>query len=248
VSLHRYILVLAGAVATSVISFTSVMAHGPSFIADVEAGAESARDAAGGQGIAMRFTTQRGWLTRHPVLSGGNRLPPFFRARAAAAIAHSPGVGGVRWQPDPNRITGAYRINESDELHCQDKVEAILRARSIRFADASAAIDPASNVVLDEVASALRPCVGSIIAIIGHTDASGSPATHRALSQQRAEAVRMALIRRGIPADGLRARGEGANHPLEGLDPYDAANRRIEFSVISVRPLHPTPVDTPDAG
>ena len=245
---YRYILVLAGAVATSVISFASVMAHGPSFIAGVEAGAERARDAAGGHGIDMRFTTRQGWLTRHPMLSGGNRVPPFFRARAAAAIAHAPGVGGVYWKPDRNRIGGAYRISEPSELHCQDRVEAILRARTIRFADASAAIDPASNVVLDEVASALRPCVGSIIAITGHTDASGSPASHRALSQKRAEAVKAALIRRGIPADGLRARGEGASHPLEGLDPYDAANRRIEFSVISLRPLQPTPVDTPDAG
>lgn len=196
----------------------------------------------------MHFTTPQGWLTRHPELTGGERLAPYFRARAAAAISHSPGVGGVHWLPNPNRMAGANGPSEPAELHCQDRVEAILHARSIRFADASAAIDPASNAVLDEVASALRPCVGSIIAITGHTDASGSPATHRALSSQRAEAVRTALIRRGIPADGLRARGAGSSKPLEGLDPYDAANRRIEFSVISIRPLDPTPVDTPDAG
>jgi OOP family OmpA-OmpF porin len=33
--------------------------------------------------------------------------------------------------------------------------------------------------------------------------------------------------------------------PVEGLDPADPANRRIEFSVVAKVATHPTPVDTP---
>lgn len=248
-TLHRHFLALAGAAATAVISFASVMAHGPEFIASIEAKAAEARDAAGGEDVTMRFTTPQGWLTRHPELDGGTHTPRYIRQHVAAAIARSEGVGGVHWRPDPKRMadtSGGPPLTPA--LHCQDRVEGILRVRSIRFGEASAAIDPASNAELDEVAAALRPCVGSIIAITGHTDAKGSEAANIRLSRDRAQAIRAALIRRGIPADGLRARGEGSSHPVEGLEPGDTANRRIEFSVISTRQPDPTPVDKPDAG
>jgi OOP family OmpA-OmpF porin len=98
------------------------------------------------------------------------------------------------------------------------------------------------------VALALKPCLGSIIAITGHTDNGGDPGANLALSRARADAVRWALIGRGIPADGLRAAGLGAKQPLANLDPADAANRRIEFSVIETAPVVPTVVDTPGPG
>ena len=109
------------------------------------------------------------------------------------------------------------------------------------------AIDRASQQLLDEVAAALRPCLGSIIAITGHTDSSGTEPGNLALSRERAEAVRQALIARGIPGDGLRARGFGSSEPVEGLAPADPANRRIEFSVIATEPLEIAPVDVPGA-
>ena len=130
-------------------------------------------------------------------------------------------------------------------LHCEEDVGALLRARTIRFEEGSARIDAASGELIDEVAGALRPCLGSIIAIAGHTDASGPEAGNIALSRERAEAVQAALVRRGIPADGLRARGHGSRSPVEGLEPTDPANRRIEFAVIATEPVRPTPVDTP---
>ena len=133
-------------------------------------------------------------------------------------------------------------------MHCQEDVERILETRTIRFSEASARIDPGSERLLDEVANSLRPCVGSIIAITGHTDGNGDPAANVALSLARTNAVRYGLIGRGIPADGLRSTGVGSQEPIAGLDPLDPANRRIEFSVIVSAPVKPTPIDTPGAG
>lgn len=121
----------------------------------------------------------------------------------------------------------------------------LLRARTIRFEEGSARIDATSSELIDEVANALRPCLGSIIAITGHTDATGPEAGNLSLSRLRANAVRDALISRGIPGDGLRARGVGSRIPVEGLEPTDPANRRIDFSVVATEPVRPTPVDTP---
>lgn len=245
---YPVVLILAGALASAAIGVASSVAHGPRFVASIRAAAEQARDRAGGRSVTIDFTMPQGWLTRHPTLSGGENLDPATRARVSAAIAGAPGIGGVGWSATRRRGGTSDEGPDGDGLHCQGDVEAILKVRSIRFSEASAAIDPASEALLDEVASALRPCLGSIIAITGHTDTAGDEEANIALSRARAEAVRWALIGRGIPADGLRAAGKGAHEPLEGLDPDDPANRRIEFSVIETVPLRPTPVDTPGPG
>lgn len=238
--------VLAGAAASIAIAFASTAQNGPRLIEQLEREAAQARDAAGGSGIDIRFTTTEGWLTRHARLEGGNGLEPETRARAAAAIAEVPGIGGVVWRSRGGAGgASASAPSEAPPVHCQDDVEAILKTRSIRFTEASASVDRASQRLLNEVATALMPCVGSIIAITGHTDSNGDESANLALSHARADAVRWALIGRGIPADGLRATGVGSQEPVEGLDPADPANRRIEFSVIEAMPLKPTPIDTP---
>lgn len=240
---------LAGAFAVAVLALAATSRSGPAFIAGIEREAIAARDAQGGRGVEISFATASGWLTRHPTLSGGVALSDAVRARTAAAIADVPGVGGVSWERRDRKFGSAAKtFGERPTAHCQGDVEAILRVRSIRFTEASAMIDQTSDGVLNEVAGALLPCLGSIIAITGHTDSNGDENANLALSRARAEAVRWALIGRGIPADGLRAVGVGSQVPLEGLSPDDPANRRIEFSVIEKMPLAPTPIDTPGAG
>ncbi len=246
---YRYVHFIAGAVAVGALSFAATNSNGPRLIAKLEQDAMDARARAEAESIAIDFTTPQGWLTRHPSLSGGESLDDETRVRAAIAIADVPGIGGVRWlSQSADGSRGGNAREESASLHCQDDVEAILEARTIRFAEASATVDPASQTVLDEVATALEPCVGSIIAITGHTDSNGDENANIALSKARAQAVRWALIGRGIPADGLRAEGHGSKEPVEGLDPQDPANRRIEFSVIAKMPLKPTPIDMPGPG
>lgn len=246
---YRLALALAGAAATSLIAVGSDLAHSAAFIANLQKRTALARDRAGGEGIDVSFVTAQGWLTRHPRLSGGDGLEDAVRTRAAGAIAETPGVGGVHWQARGARSRAFVQTREMQGgMHCQTDVEAILRARSIRFSEASASIAPASQALLDEVASALEPCLGGIIAVTGHSNSSGDENANVALSKARADAVRWALVGRGIPADGLRTAGVGSSQPLEGLDPADPANRRIEFSVIEKVPLRPTPIDTPGPG
>lgn len=237
---RRASLIVAGAALSLVLSAAATRAGGPAFVAGLERKALAARDRAGGRGVKLAFRDRYGWLTRHPILSGGRDLDPATRIRVAAAIAAVPGISGVSWARE-----GEAR---SATLHCQDDVERILETRTIRFGEASTRLDPSSDRLLDEVARSLRPCVGSLIAVTGHTDAGGDAEVNVALSLARAEAVRSALVERGIPAEGLRAAGIGSAKPVEGLDPLDPANRRIEFSVIFSAPVKPTPIDTPGPG
>lgn len=219
-------------------------ATGPGIAATLAERAEAAVARAGGQGqVRALFVSANGLPSRHPLLMGGEPLDEATRDRIAKAVAAEPGVGDIRWS-DGNALVDAA-AQPVRPRHCQEHVEDLLHARTIRFEESSAQIDEASHSLIDEVATALHPCLGNIIAITGHTDRSGPEPGNLELSRARAAAVRAALIRRGIPADGLRIRGVGSREPVEGLDPADPANRRIEFSVIATEPIRPTPVDTP---
>ena len=235
--------VLAGALLVALLGWLGARMSAPAILAPLEAQASQAIAAAGGAGIEARFTIGNGTPTRHPTLIGGEEFDDTTRAAVAKAVYAVPGIGSVRWS-DGVRNATTIEMQENP-LHCQEDVEALLRARTIRFEEGSAAIDAASRDLVHEVANALRPCLGAIIAITGHTDRSGTEPGNLALSQERADAVRQALMRRGIPADGLRARGVGSSQPVEGLAPQDPANRRIDFDVVETVPLAPTPIDTP---
>ena len=216
----------------------------PGLIAPMAAAAPDAIARAGGtSSVQAQFISPSGWPSRHPIISGAEELPDPVRANIAQALAAIPGVAGIRWSDgDMLAEAGAPILSPT---HCQDDVQALLNARTFRFEEGSARIDRASLTLVDEVAQALSPCLGAIIGITGHTDSSGSEEINLSLSRERAEAVRDALLARGIPAEGLEAEGMGSSAPVEGLAPTDPANRRIEFSVLATEPIVPTPVDTP---
>ena len=236
--------IAAGAVAVFLLAILGARLSATSYAGMLSERAAPVISEAGGTGVTARFASPNGFPSRHPLLSGGESLGEATRDKIAKALAALPGVGGIRWSDG----TGfAQRSGEPilNPLHCEEDVTGLLRARTIRFEEGSARIDAASRELVDEVAAALRPCLGSIISITGHTDTSGSEPGNIALSRERAQAVRSALMARGIPADGLRTRGVGSREPVEGLEPADPANRRIVFDVVATEAIQPTPVDTP---
>lgn len=75
---------------------------------------------------------------------------------------------------------------------------------------------------------AAEPALG--IRIAGHTDATGSPEANRSLSLRRAEAVRDALVERGVGLARIAVSGEGAALPVASND--DAAGRARNRRVV----------------
>jgi outer membrane protein OmpA-like peptidoglycan-associated protein len=74
----------------------------------------------------------------------------------------------------------------------------------------------------------------STIRIEGHTDSRGNPQTNLVLSQQRADAVRKALIAQGVAASRIRAVGLGAEQPIakNTTAAGRARNRRVEIILL----------------
>ena len=78
---------------------------------------------------------------------------------------------------------------------------------------------------------------GQRLEIAGYTDSSGNPARNVALSRDRAEAVRAALIQDGVDPERLVAKGFGSADPIasNATPGGRAKNRRIEFRVVKTR-------------
>ena len=109
---------------------------------------------------------------------------------------------------------------------------------NIYFATDSAEILPVSFAILDAIASALAAWDDlELVEVGGHADERGSAAHNDALTQARAEAVRDALITRGIDAARLQAVGYGERRPkVPGTgEAVWSQNRRVEFVIKRLR-------------
>jgi outer membrane protein OmpA-like peptidoglycan-associated protein len=99
----------------------------------------------------------------------------------------------------------------------------------IYFDFAGAAVRAESRAAIDEIAAWARANPGRSLRIEGHTDNVGGDAVNTLLSQQRADAVVAELVKRGIPASRLSARGLGSRQPVasNGSEAGRARNRRV---------------------
>jgi OOP family OmpA-OmpF porin len=108
----------------------------------------------------------------------------------------------------------------------------------LEFASGSASLSEVDYASLAAVAAWLKANPGTTIALVGHTDASGSLTANIALSERRAKAVAQVLIDR-YGAERARVAAEGVgflapratNQSEEGRQ----KNRRVEVIVTSTR-------------
>ena len=107
--------------------------------------------------------------------------------------------------------------------------------QTVFFETNRAHIRTISHPLLNEVAQALRDNPKLNVEIQGHTDSQGADAFNLKLSEQRAQAVQIYLIKRGVSSDRLVPKGYGESVPI--ADNRTAAgrsqNRRVEFVITS---------------
>lgn len=102
-----------------------------------------------------------------------------------------------------------------------------------------AAIGETSAAILDEAVRQSRrnACNVSRVSIVGHTDTVGSARDNQALSQRRADAVRDALVARGMPAELVIAEGAGEGALLRPTadNVAEALNRYVTITIEAPR-------------
>jgi OmpA-OmpF porin, OOP family len=128
---------------------------------------------------------------------------------------------------DPRRANRVNREPLSEQLNKLAQLTVV-----INFDLNSARIRPESYRTVGLIADSLyHPyLLGYKFIIVGHTDASGKRDHNLKLSQQRADAIREALINPfGISPGRIEAVGLGEEQLLNSAKPEAAENRRVQL-------------------
>lgn len=154
-----------------------------------------------------------------------------------------PREAGIR-PPDGN---GCPKPAEPAEPTTAELVaDVIVLSQMVQFETGTATLRSESDAILSEVARILREHAElELVEVQGHTDERGSDELNLKLGQERAEAVVSWLVRRGITADRLTAKGYGSSRPIADntTDEGRAKNRRVELRVLKTK--EPAPAQDP---
>jgi OOP family OmpA-OmpF porin len=103
----------------------------------------------------------------------------------------------------------------------------------IFFLLGQAEVDPRSSETLRVAIDAARSTKNADVSVVGHADAIGDEDENRALSLRRAQAIRDALVKGGVPPSIIEIGYHGSNNPRvptpRGVP--EPENRRVEVTV-----------------
>jgi outer membrane protein OmpA-like peptidoglycan-associated protein len=109
----------------------------------------------------------------------------------------------------------------------------VLTLGDVLFDSGQATLKPGAASTIDRLAAFLGRAPDRSVAIEGHTDSVGTESYNLSLSENRASAVKAALVAKGIPADRVITVGKGEGQPVASNDNSAGRqqNRRVEIIV-----------------
>jgi outer membrane protein OmpA-like peptidoglycan-associated protein len=104
----------------------------------------------------------------------------------------------------------------------------------VNFETGSARLTPSAQQTVASLAGLLKAHPSARVRLEGHTDSSGSEAANKRLSEQRAAAVKSALVAAGAAPASIEVAGRGSEQPVadNNSDDGQAQNRRTELVVL----------------
>lgn len=156
---------------------------------------------------------------------------PTQAGTAYVSVAVNPGLTYVDIVETAEMQSGLVAIDANalaDEIEKSGRVAL----QGIYFDTGLATLKPESFDAIAEVANLMKMKADWTIEVVGHTDSVGDDASNQRLSDERAAAVRSALVSRyGVDGERLTSRGAGESEPVadNGTEAGRALNRRVEL-------------------
>ena len=130
-------------------------------------------------------------------------------------------------------ITRMETPEERAERTVRVTKEINLYAKTILFDVNKSVVKTQAEFILDNIAKIMNGNDDFNFIIEGHTDNTGVAEHNLQLSQERADAIKAYLIRKGVKSKRLEAKGYGQTRPIESNDTERGReiNRRVEINV-----------------
>ena len=131
------------------------------------------------------------------------------------------------------QINSLTRQLENLQLR-QTESGVVVTLGDVLFASGEAQLVEGGRSSLEEVVDLLQTEPDKNIRVEGHTDASGEAEANLQLSDQRAQAVREALISLGVASERITATGMGEDFPIASNEDEEgrARNRRVDVILL----------------
>jgi len=154
--------------------------------------------------------------------------------QASQAQAHAASLEQRLSGTEQQLVSSQAELQTERNAHRDDIERAV--ALDVHFRTEDSTIDADDGQRLAELASFVAPLDGTVIRLDGHTDVRGMQKYNDALSTARAESVRDALVRAGMPAERIVVTGEGSadatatDQDVDGM----ALDRRVAVTVVGL--------------
>ncbi len=103
----------------------------------------------------------------------------------------------------------------------------------ILFDSGKANLKPEAATRVKEIGAILAKYPEDRIVVVGHTDSSGGDDYNQRLSENRAKAVKIQLLSKGVPSENISTVGMGESQPVASNETKQgrAKNRRVELNI-----------------
>lgn len=178
------------------------------------------------------------------LLNGDSYSFPLYDNEKYSILVEANGFAPSKFMIDPAAANAGRKVIQDIELglpasaannapttHTAGKV---MRLDALNFEVGSAIIEAQSYPELDQLVTMLHDNPRMVIQLEGHTDVKGDPKLNMKLSQQRVDAVKSYIVKKGAAKARVKTKAFGGTQPLshENTEAAHKLNRRVEVRIL----------------